>query len=425
MKKRILIRFGDMMLKGQNIGFFIKRVRQHIAFKLSDLHVSYVLRHDRIMIDYHLENENIIIERLKMIPGIFDFSVAEVCEPDLDIIINKSIALLDDEITKDGVTLKIETRRTDKKFPGTRLEITQKVAKPIIEGTRWKMTVDLKHPDVVLNIDIRIEGAYIFLNRMKGMGGYPFGTGGRGLVMMSGGIDSPVASFLAMKQGIEVELLHFESSPLTPLESIQKVIDLAKVLAKYSLTGKIKLYIVPFAKLHHQIIDHVFEPYMITVMRRMMYRIAEEFSKKKKLYVLINGESVGQVASQTIHSMNVVESVTRIPIIRPLVTYDKIDIIRMAKDIGTYEISIRPFNDCCSIYVPKQPVTKPMDIYAKKYEDEIDYKPLIEEALEKTTSITIDENTTLDIAHYGFTFEEAYKHYKEEKSDIVDHIETK
>lgn len=418
MKKRILIRFGDMMLKGQNIGYFIKRVRQHITFKLSDLSVSYVLRHDRVMIDYTIEDEDLIMKRLQTIPGIFDFSIAHVCDPHLDDVIKTAVRALDGEITKHGVTLKIETRRTDKKIPGTSLEITKTVAKPILDGTKWQMVVDVNNPEVILHIDLRLEGAYIYLKRIKGMGGYPFGTGGKGLLMMSGGIDSPIAGFLSMKQGIEVELIHFESSPLTPLESVQKVIDLAKVLAGYTLTGSIKLHIVPFMKLHHEIVDKVHEPYMITVMRRMMYRIAEDFTKKKDIHVLINGESVGQVASQTLQSMRVVESVTRIPILRPLITYDKLDIIKLAKEIGTYDISIRPFNDCCSIYVPKQPVTKPMDIYAMKYEEVIDYKPLIEEALTHVIHLTISEHSVLNLTDYGFTLDEAIKQYEKEKSEV-------
>lgn len=171
-------------------------------------------------------------------------------------------------------------------------------------------------------------------------------------------------------------------------------------------------------KLHHEIIDKVHEPYMITVMRRMMYRIAEDFTKKKDMHVLINGESVGQVASQTLQSMRVVESVTRIPILRPLITYDKLDIIKLAKEIGTYDISIRPFNDCCSIYVPKQPVTKPMDIYAMKYEEVIDYKPLIEEALTHVIHLTISEHSVLNLTDYGFTLDEAIKQYEKEKSEV-------
>ena len=422
MKKRILIRFGDMMLKGQNIGYFIKRVREHIRMKLSDLDVSYVLRHDRVMIDYNLQDEEVIVERLKRIPGIYDFAIAHVALSNLDDIVLKSIQVLDESIHHDFETIKVETKRTDKKFPMTSLEITQKIAKPILNGTKWQMKVDVNHPTHILYVDIRLEASYVYLKTIKGLGGYPYGTGGKGLLMMSGGIDSPIAGYLAMKQGIEVELLHFESTPLTPIESVQKVIDLSKVLARYTINGQIKLHIVPFYLLHHAIIDHVQDAYMITVMRRMMYRIAERFTYKKNILCLINGESVGQVASQTLQSMKVVEAVTKIPVLRPLVTYDKLDIIKYAKEIGTYDISIRPFNDCCSVYLPKQPVTKPMEIYAKKYEEMVDFEPMIDEAVHGIYTLIIDEHKTINIMDFGLTMKEAIQ-YMEEMSDADDHIQ--
>lgn len=426
MKKRILIRFGDMMLKGQNIGYFIKRVREHIRMKLSDLSVTYVLRHDRVMIDYETHDESIIIERLKQIPGIYDFAIAHVTTPsDLDEIIQIAIMALDEEINKDGVTLKIETRRTDKKFPMTSLEITKNIAKPILEGAKYRMKVDVNHPEIRLTVDLRQEASYVYLKTIKGLGGFPFGTAGKGLLMMSGGLDSPIAGYLAMKQGIEIELIHFESTPLTSLESVQKVIDLAQELAKFTLKGTINIHIIPFYPIHHAIIDNVMDAYMITVMRRMMYRIAERFTHKKDIHCLINGESVGQVASQTLHSMQVVEAVTKIPILRPLITYDKLDIIKLAKHIKTYDISIRPFNDCCSIYLPKQPVTKPMDIYAKKYEESFNYEPMVIEAIRHVKTIEVNSAQALNLLQYGLTLEDALYERNQEMSEHGDHIQTK
>jgi thiamine biosynthesis protein ThiI len=419
MKKRILIRFGDMMLKGQNIGFFIKRVRKHIMTALADLSVTYVLRHDRIMIDYDLGEETVLIERLKRISGIHDFSIAHVTTPDIEAIIKEGILLLDETAIKDGTTFKIETRRTNKSFPMTSLEITQNVAKEMIKGTKHHLVVDVKHPELTLYIEFRIEAAYLYVDRIKGMGGYPYGTGGKGLLMMSGGIDSPVAGYLAMKQGIEVELMHFESTPLTPIESVQKVIDLSRILATYTMNQNITLHLVPFAKLHHAILDHIPEPYMITIMRRMMYRIAERFTKKKKIYALINGESVGQVASQTLQSMQVVEAVTKLPVLRPLITYDKLEIIALSKEMGAYDISIKPFNDCCSIYVPKQPVTKPMELYASKYETYVPYESLIEAAIEHVITIQIHAKDTWEMSTYGFDVKEAFDRYQKEMSEMV------
>jgi thiamine biosynthesis protein ThiI len=423
MEKRILIRFGDMMLKGQNIGYFIKRVREHIRVKLSDLSVSYILRHDRIMIDYEAKDEMLLEERLKRIPGIYDFAIAFVSTSDLEGIIQTGIIALDHEIEKDGVSLKIETKRTDKKFPMTSQEITQNIAKSILNGTKWQMKVDVNHPEVILYVELRQEASYIYLKTIKGLGGFPYGTGGKGLLMMSGGIDSPVAAYLAMKQGIEVELIHFESTPLTPLESVQKVIDLASILARYTMHGVIKLHLVSFSDIHHTIIENVMDSYMITVMRRMMYRIAERYTYKKDIHCLINGESVGQVASQTLQSMKVVESVTKLPVLRPLVTYDKLDIIKLAKEIKTYEISIKPFNDCCSIYLPKQPVTKPMEVYAKKYEETFHYDQMIESCLSQVKTLEIKADEPFEIMHFGLTLEEALINKKKEMSDACDHIE--
>lgn len=414
MKKKIIIRFGDMMLKGRNIGFFIKRIRLHLVNKLNDLNVNYEFTHDRIFIGFLSDDENLIIERLHQIPGLYSFNVAYVAEPNLDEIIIIASQVLDIEADREMMHIKIETRRHDKSFPLTSQEITKKVASPILDGAQRKYIVDVKHPEETLYIDLRQDIAYIYLKKIKGMGGYPYGTGGKGLVMMSGGIDSPVAAYLAMKQGIEIELLHFESSPMTPLESVQKVVDLAKVLSAYTLTGTINLHLVPFTKIHEEILSKVFDPYIITVMRRMMYRIGERFTKRNKLLCLINGESVGQVASQTLQSMQVVEGVTRLPILRPLITYDKNDIIDIAKKIKTYEISIQPFNDCCSIYVPKSPVTKPMEVYASKYENAIDYEPLLAEAIENTYMMKISKDTNILMTDHGFSVKEAIFNMKKD-----------
>lgn len=414
MKKKIIIRFGDMMLKGRNIGFFIKRVRLHLINKLNDLNVNYEFTHDRIFIGFLNEDEEMIIKRLHQIPGLYSFNVAYVAEPNLDSIILTASQVLDIEADREMMHLKIETRRHDKSYPLTSQEITQKIASPILNGAKRRYTVDVKHPEETLFIDLRRDVAYIYLKKIKGMGGYPYGTGGKGLVMISGGIDSPVAAYLAMKQGIEIELFHFESTPMTPLESIQKVIDLAKILSEYTQTGIINLHIVPFTKIHEEILNNVFDSYIITVMRRMMYRLGERFSRKNKLLCLINGESVGQVASQTLQSMQVVEGVTRIPILRPLITYDKNDIIDIAKKIKTYEISVQPFNDCCSIYVPKAPVTKPMDIYASKYEHTIDYEPLLTNALENTYLLKVSKDTNIHLLDYGFSFNEVIQNMKKD-----------
>lgn len=409
-----------MMLKGKNIGFFLKRVRKHVQEKLKDLNVSYQFTHDRIFIDYEEINENELIKRIGLIPGLFSYSIIYVTHSSLEDIIQLGTYVLDQEATKEMMSLKIETIRSDKSFPMTSLEITKKIASPILAQAKRKYKVDVHHPEEILYIDIRRDFSYVYMKSYHGLNGFPYGTQGKGLLMMSGGLDSPVAGFLSMKQGIDLELIHFESSPLTPLESVQKVIDLSKELAKYTMTGSIKLHIVPFSDLHQSILANVFDPYIITVMRRMMYRIAEKFAKKTKNLCLINGESLGQVASQTLPSLSVVESVTKIPILRPLITYDKIDVIHIAKQIETYDISIRPFNDCCSIYVPKSPVTKPMEIYAKKYEQMIpNYEEEIDKILQNIITIDLFEHQVLDITPYGFTATEAIKNALNERDESM------
>lgn len=417
LKRKILIRFGDLMLKGKNINFFIKRVRLHVKAKLSDLDVTFKFEHDRIYVDYLLEDEKEVVKRLKQIPGIFSFSIVYLASHDIDDIVKVSIALLNQEIDKPYKTFKVETKRTDKSYPLTSLEISRKIAPMILSKVDKKLIVDVRHPEEVLNVELRKDQTYIYVSSIKGMGGFPYGTGGKGLMMMSGGIDSPVASYLAMKQGIELELIHFESTPLTPLESTQKVIDLAKMLTNFTQDGHIKLHIIPFGDIHQEILKHVFDPYIITVMRRMMYRIAEKYARKNKILALLNGESVGQVASQTLNSMGVVEAVTKMPILRPLITYDKQEIVDISKTIETYDISIKPFNDCCSIYVPRNPVTKPMEVYAKKYENTFDYESLIEQAILGVMTLDIDQHTDLDLTLYGFSVKEAYQNYIKTKGD--------
>lgn len=417
LKRKILIRFGDLMLKGKNINFFIKRVRAHVQHKLKDLEVSFKFEHDRIYVDYLLEDEKEVVKRLKQIPGIFSFSIVYLASHDIDDIVRVSIDLLNQEIDKPYKTFKVETKRTDKSFPLTSLEISRKIAPMILTQVDKKLIVDVRQPEEVLNVELRKDQTYIYVSSIKGMGGFPYGTGGKGLMMMSGGIDSPVASYLAMKQGIELELIHFESTPLTPLESTQKVIDLAKMLTNFTQDGHIKLHIIPFGDIHQEILKNVFDPYIITVMRRMMYRIAEKYARKNKILALLNGESVGQVASQTLNSMGVVEAVTKMPILRPLITYDKQEIVDISKTIETYDISIKPFNDCCSIYVPRNPVTKPMEVYAKKYENTFDYESLIEEAISGVMTLDINQHTEIDLTLHGFSVKEAYQNYMKTKGD--------
>ena len=425
MSNKILIRFGDLMLKGKNIGFFIKRIHTHVRNRLSHFDVQFDFKHDRIFVDYLKQDEEGIFAILKNIQGIYSFSVVYACEPNLESIIKTGQLVLDTEATTPMITIKIESKRVDKTFPYTSQELSKVASGPILAGAKLRYIVDVHHPQETLRIEVHKRETYLYLKEIKGLGGYPFGTGGKAMLMLSGGIDSPVAGYLAMKQGLELELIHFESTPMTPIESAQKVVELAQKLSIFTINQTITLHFVPFYDIHKMIIDHVFDPYIITVMRRMMYRIAEKFSRRRKALAIINGESIGQVASQTLQSISVVESVTKMPILRPLVTMDKLKIIELAKQIDTYNLSIKPHQDCCSIYIPKSPVTKPMEVYAKKYEESIDYLPYVERAFRSIQTIEISNRNLPHLERYGFSVSEAIEQYEKERVSTDDYLETK
>ena len=232
-----------------------------------------------------------------------------------------------------------------------------------------------------LKIEIRIEGTFIYTDEIKGLGGYPVGIQGTGLLMLSGGIDSPVAGYLSLKRGVDIECLYFESPPHTSLEAKNKVIQLASIVNQYS--GNIKVHVVPFTKIQEEIYKNVADSYIITIMRRIMYRIAEKYAKKIGAKIIINGESIGQVASQTLDSMSVINQVTSMPVIRPVSCMDKLEIIELSKKINTYETSILPYEDCCTIFLPKHPVIHPVLEKAIEYEEKFDYQQLIEETIDK------------------------------------------
>ena len=420
MERKILIRFGDLMLKGRNQKTFVNQMVENIKYKFKDMHVKFQKQHDRMYISYMVKDEQCIEEKLLEISGIASYSKVLEAELNIEDIVLKSCMLIDQTCDKDIPTrFKIETKRANKRFPLTSLETTQKIAPLILKQSNAKLIVDVSHPEDILTVEIRNESVYIFIKKHKGLKGYPAFSGDKALLLISGGIDSPVAAFYALRQGIEVELFHFESSPLTPLESAQKVIDLSKVLSKYTPKERIKLHFVPFTEIHQSILSNVPEPYTITIMRCMMYQMAERFALNNGMHALVNGESVGQVASQTLQSLRAVEAVTRLPIIRPLITAEKEDIIQAAKNIKTFDISIRPFNDCCSIYVPKSPATKPRDYIAKRYESLAPFDTLMENSLQQVMSIDITPNLDLELSFYGFEVSTSLSSYLKEKSEVI------
>ncbi len=381
----ILIRFGELNTKGKNKQNFIDLLFRNIKKRLKNFNVSFIKSHDRIYVELNDENYEPILAELKDVSGIANMSLVIKVESDIDVICDNALKLAN---SKEKGTFKVVTRRSDKTFSIHSDEVNRKVATVILKNTEHK--VDVHHPDFYVEIEIRNEGTFIFFDKIKGLGGYPLGIGGKSLVLFSGGIDSPVAAYSMMKRGVRVEAIHFASPPYTSEGARQKVIDLLRILAHSQ--GTIPLHIVSFTKLQEAIYDNCDESYAITIMRRMMYRIAEKVADLKNCSVLASGESIGQVASQTLESMRTINEVVKIPMIRPLATLDKNEIIEISKKIHTYDISILPFIDCCTIFTPKNPVTKPTIHKAVDYETRFDYESLVNECVETIETLYIDEN---------------------------------
>ncbi|MCK5761864.1 MAG: tRNA 4-thiouridine(8) synthase ThiI [Candidatus Izimaplasma sp.] len=405
MYERILVRYGDLTLKGKNKRVFLDRVNSLIREKVNNPNVVYEKKHDRLYILLNGEDHNEIINGLDKVSGLSSYSLVTKTDRDIESIKKKALEVINSEIDNHVITFKVETKRSDKNYPIISPDITKIVAGHVLKNTSM-LVVDVHKPELVLHVEVRLEAAFVYCKKIKGMGGFPVGVAGKGLLMLSGGIDSPVAGYLAMKQGIEIEGLHFESTPLTSIESAQKVIDLTKKLAVYAPHSRIRLHMVPFMELHTALLDYIPEAYNITIMRRMMYRIAEKIALKNNDIILLNGESVGQVASQTLKSMSVINEVVNMPVVRPLSTYDKIDIIKLSKKIDCYNISIKPFEDCCTVYVPKRPTTAPKLDRCIYYESKFDFDALVDKTVENTKVIMISAKDDLDITMLGLVVSE-------------------
>jgi len=381
MNRLIMIKYGELTTKKANRKTFINILNNNILKVLHGYSVN--IKKDRVRMYIECDENDIteITEKLQKIFGLHSIVICHKVNTNIDEISSKVLELLKNTKFK---TFKINTKRADKKFPIPSMEFNNKMGGVVLKNTDLK--VDVHTPDVLVNIEIRHEGTFIYTNEIQGIGGYPVGIQGKGLLMLSGGIDSPVAGYLSLKRGVDLECLYFESPPHTSIEAKNKVIKLASIIDEYS--GNIKVNIVPFTKLQETIYKNVPDNYVITIMRRMMYRIAEKVAKKNKCKILINGESIGQVASQTLSSMIVINNVTNMPVIRPVACMDKIEIIGIAKKIKTYETSILPYEDCCTIFLPKHPVINPDLDKCIKYENLFDYEELINECVENIEVIS-------------------------------------
>lgn len=388
MEKMILIKYGELTTKKGNRNTFIKLLVKNINSLLKGL--DYKLRYDRVRMYISSNDIDLVIDKLKNVFGIHSIVKCYRVNTNEDDIKNNIIEILQNIKFN---TFKVETKRADKSFSIPSMEFSRIIGGHILKNI--DCSVDVHNPDLLIKIEIRVDASYIYMDEIPGLGGYPVGIQGTGLLMLSGGIDSPVAGYLALKRGIDLECLYFESPPHTSIEAKNKVISLASIINKYS--GNIKVNVVPFTKLQEAIYKNVDDSYVITIMRRMMYRIAEEVVKRKHLKIILNGESVGQVASQTLSSMIVINNVTNLPIIRPVACLDKLEIIDIANKIGTYETSILPYEDCCTIFLPKHPVINPDLDKCIEYEKRFDYNSLIKECVDNIETITnlVEESSDL------------------------------
>ena len=385
----IMVRFGELSTKGKNKKDFIRVLANNIKNALRDFsNVSIETRFDHIYVVLNGNDPEPIIEVLQDVSGIHSLSLVYKTDPDIENLKKVSLELIQKE---EGQTFKVKAKRADKSYPIISEDIIRHVAGVILANTNLK--VDVHNPDILLSIEIRQEGAYVFCKTYPAAGGYPLGVGGKIMHMLSGGIDSPVAAYLLMRRGIKIECIHFASPPYTNVGVIEKLKDLLSKLNKYQL--EIRLNIIPFTKIQEEIYRNADESYAITIMRRMMFRLADHLAHRRRCPAISSGESVGQVASQTLESMYTINEVTSLPVLRPVVAMDKVDIIKLARKIDTYDISIRPFEDCCTIFAPKSPKTKPSLEKAKEFEEKFDYESLINEALDNVEVIYVKKEDEL------------------------------
>lgn len=390
MEKIILIKYGELTTKKANRNYFINLLYENVKESLKKYDVKISKNRVRMFIEVNDNHFNEVIEALKTIFGIHSIVTAYKVNTNIDTIKENVLEVIKN---KEFKTFKVETKRSDKSFPVKSMDFNNVIGGLILKN-KDNIKVDVRNPEFNLKIEIREDYTYLYIDEINGLGGYPVGVQGKGLLMLSGGIDSPVAGYLAMKRGIKIECIYFESPPHTSIQAKNKVKKLVEKLNKFQ--PNIKLHVINFTNIQEAIYKNCNPNYMITIMRRMMYRISEKVLKENDLYVLINGESIGQVASQTLTSMQVINSVTNYPVIRPVACMDKLEIIDISKKIDTYEISILPYEDCCTIFLPKHPVINPKIELAKKYEESFDYESLIDEAVKTREVIKINNLDEFD-----------------------------
>lgn len=383
----IMVRYGELSTKGHNKKSFIDRLGDNVRHALHSFdQVKVHAQRDRLHVELNGADYDQVMDRLKLVFGIQNFSPSIRVEKSFDAAAKAAAQMIEEQVDH-PITFKIETRRSDHHFELDTFAMNNKLGGYLLDKFPDKLKVDVHHPDLTLRVEIRLNGIFLSSETIKGAGGLPVGTAGKGMMMMSGGIDSPVAAYLAMKRGVSLEMVHFYSPPYTSPQALAKAQQLTERLAKYS--GSIRFIQVPFAEIQETVKEKVPEGYLMTVQRRMMLRLAAALMVKRHGLAIFNGESLGQVASQTMESMLAINDVTSNPVLRPVLSYDKTEIIKIAEQIGTYDLSILPYEDCCTVFTPPSPKTRPNVERARKYEQRLDIEGLMKRSLDgiKITNI--------------------------------------
>lgn len=382
MNKLIIIKYGELTTKKGNIKFFIKTLKKNIESNLEGIDFRIEFDNGRMFI--FAEDLETIEKRLQYVFGIHEIIIGYEFESiDIEELKENLLGLLKENKID---TFKVRTKRSYKDYPLTSMEVSRILGGAVLKQVTGS-SVDVHDPETIIDVEIRFNKSYIYFSGIRGLHGYPLGVQGKGMLMLSGGIDSPVAGYLAMKRGVRIEAIYFESPPHTSEAAKNKVQSLTRILSNYS--SYIKLHVINFTEIQEAIYKNIPNEYLITIMRRMMYRITERLSHKNNCKIIVNGESIGQVASQTLASMSVINEVVKMPVIRPVACLDKLEIIDIAKKIETYDTSILPYEDCCTIFVPEHPVINPSLEKCYEYETLIDFEPLLKNAIANEEVITI------------------------------------
>lgn len=386
-----IVRCGEVALKGMNKPYFERMLVERIGKRLKAAGLSGidVRRHEGLIFARAPKelDKDAIVKEISKVFGVASISPAVECESDMDKIGEKAVEYMMELIEKKGVkTFKVEAKRADKTFPVKSPDIARRIGASVLKGCKV-LKVDVHNPDVYLFVDVRREETFIYQQKIAGFGGLPLGTNGKGLVLLSGGIDSPVAAWLMAKRGMLIEAVHFHSYPYTSPRAQEKVEELAKIVASYC--GRFKMHVINILPIQEQIVQNCPEAETTILVRRFMMRIAEKIAEKNGCMMLITGENLGQVASQTAESLVVTDASVSMPVMRPLIAMDKVDIMEKAEEIGTFETSIQPYEDCCTVFLPPHPVTKPRLSRIEESESRLDVEGLVKVAVESEEIVDI------------------------------------